>query len=262
MPEENIHKGHRQRLRERFLSGGIESLTERETLELLLTYAIPQRDVSGLAAALLSAFGSLAGVLEADRAALLGVPGVGENAATLLSLMPALSGRYARSRMGDRPRLSDPAAAARYAASLFGGAHDEQVYLICLDLSGHVTGAPLLGRGTLDEVALYPRKVVEQALAQHAHAVLLTHNHPGGTPTPSGADVEMTRRIVDALSVVGIRVLDHLIVGRESCFSMARNGLTARQEPGGARLAAASPAALPRRVSGLGWTEEETDGQP
>ena len=255
MPTENIHKGHRGRLRERFLRDGLSSLSDREALELLLTFAIPRRDVDGEAAALLSRFGSLSGVLDADPAALTAVPGVGENAAVFLTLLPALFGRYTRSSLGSKPRLSDPASAARYAATLFGGAHEERAFLICLDLSGHVLGTPMLSRGTLDEVALYPRKVVEQALALHAHAVLLAHNHPGGTPHPSRADLEMTRRVADALSAVGIRILDHLIVSRGACFSMAKNGIIPDGPEGedGKLSETAVPASAPSVP--LGWTE-------
>lgn len=255
MPKENIHEGHRKRLRERFLRDGLSSLTDREALELLLTYAIPRRDVDEDAAALLARFGSLSGVLDADPAALRSVPGVGEGAAAFLSLLPELFGRYARSRLGERPRLSDPAAAARYAVTLFQGAREERAFLICLDLTGHVLGAPLLSRGTLDETPLYPRQVVEQALAMHAHAVMLAHNHPGGTPHPSRADIDMTRRVADALTAVGIRVLDHLIVGRGVCFSMAKNALTRDEPPeeGGSLAETAMPASA--SALNLGWTE-------
>ena len=252
----DVHTGHRQRLRERFLREGLASFTERETLELLLMYAIPQKDVSPLAGELLVRFGSLSGVLEADRASLLAVAGVGENAATLLSLMPQLMGRYEQSRLGERPALTDPASTVRYARTLFAGAQEERVFLICLDLSGRVLRAALLRRGTLDEVSLYPREVVEQALQAHAHAVILTHNHPGGTPQPSSADVETTRRVVDALGVVGIRALDHVIIGRDTAYSMASGGLIHNGRISQDGLRAGSAASPARQVPGLGWEAE------
>ncbi len=248
-----IHSGHRQRLRQRFLSEGLSSLTDREALELLLIYAIPQRDVGPLAAELLSRFGSLAGALEADREALTDVPGMGENAATLLSLIPQLAGRYERSRLGERPVLTDPAGAARYARTLFAGAQEERIYLICLDLSGAVRGAQLLRKGTLDEVALYPREVVEQALRLHAHAVILAHNHPGGTPHASKADLSMTRLVVQALGTVGIRVLDHVIVSTAGVWSMAGGGLIGSGPAVSGALRAGCAASLPEQVDGLGW---------
>ena len=248
-----IHSGHRQRLRQRFLGEGLSALTDREVLELLLIYAIPQRDVSPLAAELLARFGSLAGALEADRQALTEVPGMGENAATLLSLIPQLSGRYEQSRLGERPVLTDPAGTARYARTLFSGAQEERIYLICLDLSGAVRGAQLLRKGTLDEVALYPREVVEQALRLHAHAVILAHNHPGGTPHASQADIDMTRRVVQALGTVGIRVLDHVIVSTAGVWSMAGGGLIESRPAASGALRAGSAAGRTERVGGLEW---------
>lgn len=250
---DGIHAGHRQRLKERFWRESLASFTERETLELLLMYAIPQKDVSPLAAQLLARFGSLSGVLEADRSALLSVDGVGENAATLLALMPQLMGRYEQSRLGERPALTDPASTVRYAKTLFAGAQEERVFLICLDLSGRVLRAALLRRGTLDEVALYPREVVEQALQAHAHAVILAHNHPGGTPYHSSADVETTRRVVDALGIVGIRALDHVIISGGAAYSMASGGLIENGRLSSGTLRAGSAVSAARPVPGLGW---------
>ena len=178
--DENVHAGHRARLRERFLREGLDGFSEHEVLELLLTYAIPYKDVNPLAHALIARFGSLAGVLEADAAELRQVSGIGENAAVLLSLMPALLGRYQKSAMGERPILSNFAQAQTFCGALFFGAHDERFYIVCLDKSARVIHTEMLHRGTIDEVAVYPRPVVEIALRHHAHAVLLAHNHPGG----------------------------------------------------------------------------------
>ena len=252
---QNVHAGHRERLRERFLRDGLSSMTERETLELLLMYAIPRQDTSPLAQRLLDRFGSLAGVLEADRDALLDTEGVGAGAATLLSLIPQLLGRYQQSRMGERPRITDPASAAHYAVSLFSGAQEERVYLVCMDLSGRVNAAVLLGRGTLDEVALYPRRVVEEALRSKAYSVLLAHNHPGGTPYPSQADVDSTRKVIAALATVNIRVVDHVVVSGFGAWSMARGGMTEAALPGSGSLHAGSEAARQEKLEDLGWSK-------
>ena len=250
---ENVHAGHRKRLKERFLRDGLSSFTERETLEMLLMYAIPQKDVSPLAGSLLERFGSLAGVLDAEGRALTECEGVGEHAALLLQLMPQLFGRYEQSRLGERPALTDPASTVRYAKTLFAGAQEERVFLICLDLSGRVLRAALLRWGTLDEVALYPREVVEQALQAHAHAVILAHNHPGGTPYPSSADVETTHRVVDALGIVGIRALDHVIISGGAAYSMASGGLIENGRLSSGTLRAGSAVSAARPVPGLGW---------
>ena len=248
-----IHHGHRQRLRERFRRDGLASLTDREALELLLTYAIPQRDVSPDAAALLERFGSLSGVLEAEPAALTQVAGIGENAATLLTLLPQLLGRYERSRLGEKPMLSDPAGAAAYAASLFAGVGEERAYLVCLDAGSRVRQEVLLARGTLDGVSLSPREVAEQALRCRAHAALLAHNHPGGTTEPSREDIELTRRVLAALAALDIRLLDHVIVSDAGVYSMAQGGLIVRSLPGRPAALRECAVGAEERLQGLGW---------
>ena len=220
---EQIHAGHRARLKERFRREGLSGFSQHEVLELLLTYAIPQRDVNPLAHALIVRFGSLSGVLEASESELLQVPGVGPNAATLLTLMPPLLSYYQRSGMGKRPVICNLAQARQYCGALFFGAHEERFYVVCMDKSARVIHTELLHRGTIDEVAVYPRPVVEIALRHHAHAVLLAHNHPGGIGEPSQDDYTTTRAIVAALRPVGVGVVDHLIFCGGDVHSMTQH---------------------------------------
>ena len=222
MSEKDIHAGHRQRLRERFRTQGLSGFAEHEALELLLTYAIPHKDVNPTAHALLNRFGTLAAVLEADAGELMRVPGVGENAATLIALMPELFGRYQRSLLGERPVITTFREAVSYCLSLFYGAREEEIYLICLDQGGRVLHPALLRRGTIDSVTLYPREVVELALRHRAHAVLLAHNHPSGHAHASQADQSVTQMIAQALSVVGVRLVDHLVISGQSACSVTR----------------------------------------
>lgn len=217
---QGIHTGHRTRLRGRFLREGLAGFSEHEVLELLLTYAIPQRDVNPLAHALIAQFGSLGGVLEADVSELMRVCGVGMNAASLICLMPQLMGYYRRSAMGERPVIVNLMTAKHYVGALFIGLHEEHVYMVCLDQSGRVLHPALLHRGTIDEVALYPREVVETALRYHAHAVILAHNHLSGVALPSQADYVTTRKVIDALAVISVRVVDHLIFSEDDVYSM------------------------------------------
>lgn len=228
---ESIHAGHRERLRQRFREQGLSGFAEHEVLELLLTYAIARRDVNPLAHELIAQFGSLAAVLEADVSELMRVNGVGESAAMLISLMPELFGRYERSMQGKRPVVSNMEEARAYCRSLFFGAHEEMVYVLCLDKHGRVIHPALLRRGTIDEVAIYPREVVEMVIRYHAHAVLLTHNHPGGDVMPSRADYDVTRRISVALAGIGVPLVDHLILSDEAMFSMKREMGGVQGEP-------------------------------
>lgn len=223
----NIHAGHRERIRQRFREQGLSGFAEHEVLELLLTFAIARKDVNPLAHELIAQFGSLSAVLEADERELMRVNGVGENTAALLSMMPELFGCYQRSAMGEKPCVSNLSEAKVYCRSLFSGAHEELVYALCLDQCGRVLHPALLRRGTVNEVAIYPREVVEIALRHRAHAVLLTHNHPSGQVRPSQADIGVTIRIAKALETIGIPMLDHLIFAGETLYSMKSDLLNA-----------------------------------
>lgn len=225
-----IHAGHRERLRERFRREGLDGFSEHEVLELLLMYAIPQRDVNPLAHTLIKRFGSLAGVFDANESDLTNVPGIGKNAALLLSLMPQLFGVYQRSSLGAKPTLSTLGDAKKFCASLFMGAHDERFYAICLDQMGHVLYTELLYEGTVDEVVVYPREIVQMVIQHNAHGVMFVHNHPSGQPLPSKADLETTQKIIDALKLISVRVVDHLIYTRESIYSMIRQSQYDMQE--------------------------------
>ncbi len=225
-----IHAGHRERLRERFRREGLEGFSEHEVLELLLMYAIPQKDVNPLAHTLIKHFGSLAGVLDAHESELTNVPGIGKNAALLLTLMPKLFGVYQRSSLGAKPTLSTLGDAKKFCSSLFMGVHDERFYAICLDQMGHVLYTELLFEGTVDEVTVYPREIVHMVIKHNAHGVMFVHNHPSGQPKPSQADLNTTQTIIEALKPISVRVVDHLIYTKESIYSMIRQSQYDMQE--------------------------------
>lgn len=237
--KENIHAGHRERIRQRFREQGLAGFAEHEVLELLLTFAISRKDVNPLAHELLAQFGSLAAVLEADESELMRIKGVGENTASLIALMPELFGVYRRSAMGDRPRVTNPAEAKAYCQSLFFGAHEEMVYVLCLDQGGRVIHPALLRRGTVNEVPIYPRDVVEMVIRYRAHAVMITHNHPSGMCRPSQADIHTTMQISIALEAIGVPMIDHLILSGDEVYSM-KHEVSALRRTGGTPAACAS----------------------
>ena len=218
----SIHAGHRERIRERLRTAGLGAFSEHEVLELLLTYAIPRVDVNPLAHELIATFGNLSAVLDADESELMRVKGMGKNAALLLTMMPQLMQRYQLSSLGDRPVIMTLADAKTYCAPLFIGASEEHIYMICLDQAGHVLHRTLLHTGTVNQVVLHPRTVVETAIRHHAHAVILTHNHPSGLAEPSQADLDLTKRIGSALFMIGIKLVDHLIFAGSGAFSIMR----------------------------------------
>lgn len=218
------HEGHRQRMRERYCTSGLDGFADHEVLELVLFDCIPQGNVNPLAHRLLETFGSFHGVLEAQVEQLKAVPGVGERTAVRLSMLLPLFRRYTRSLCSERRRLSNRAEAADYCLSLLAGWRTERFYLLSLNAEMALVGVRLIAEGSLTEVSAYPRLVVEAALNHNAHGVVLCHNHPGGTPLPSAEDVQTTLRLQSVLEPLGITLLDHLIVGGSEAYSMAGHG--------------------------------------
>lgn len=224
-------EGHRQRLRDRFNATGLGAFEDHEVLELLLTYAVPRKDVKPIARALLDRFGSLSNALDAPTAEITKVDGVGDTGATLLHLMPALTRRYLRDRWGHKPQLSTREELARFAVDELATANHEIFLLIVLTHDNHVLRALPLHEGTITSAPIYPRLVVEAALRHHAAKVVFAHNHPGGAAQPSDEDVQVTRTLCDVLAMLGIPVVDHVIVAGPRTFSMAAAGLLPPGDP-------------------------------
>jgi DNA repair protein RadC len=222
---ENLHAGHRQRLRSRFLEEGLDGFHDHQVLELLLFHVIPRGDTNPVAHRLMERFGSLSAVLEADPRDLETVEGMGARASAFLSLVPPLTRRYFHDRVQrDRPLLNSATAVADYLVPLMAGRPEEVFYLLCLDSRCRVIHPVLLSEGTVRETAVYPRHVVQEAIRHRATAVILAHNHPAGSVAPSQQDRHLTRLLVQALGPLDIKVLDHIIVGGDRTFSFASEG--------------------------------------
>ncbi|MEL7609239.1 MAG: DNA repair protein RadC [Bacillota bacterium] len=225
---DDVHAGHRARLRKRLMDHGLNGFEDHEALELLLTYGIPRRDTNELAHRLMKRYGSLAGVFGADARDLMLTKDVGEQAAALLSLVGALMLRI--KKPGRNERLRTPADVMSYCITLLEGFSYETLFAISLDKSGRVLFADRISQGTLDQTVIHPRLVVESALRHQAHSVILAHNHPSGDVRPSKEDREATEDIRSALATIGIGLSDHMIVGGESVFSFTLNrAVTAQQ---------------------------------
>lgn len=207
--------GHRDRLRARFAQGGADALPDYELLELALFRAIPRRDVKPLAKALIRRFGSFAEVVSAEPARLAEIEGIGAGVIADLKLIEAAGHRLARGAIAARPLLSSWGAVLDYCRATMAFAPREQFRVLFLDRRNHLIVDEVQGRGTVDHTPVYPREVARRALELSATAIILAHNHPSGDPTPSAADVRMTREIVAALDPLGIVVHDHVILGRE-----------------------------------------------
>lgn len=212
----------RDRLTKRFLLRSPDALTDAELLELLLRFT---GDGAGeRAEAVLARFPNIAAVMEADTEALSAVSGLSENDVLLLRLVPELHRRYFLSRTQTEERLTDSAAFGRYLLPYFYGARDEMVYLLSLDAAGKVLNCRLLGHGSVNSANVPARRLVQEALGANATAVVLAHNHPSGIALPAKEDVELTLRLRDALDVMDILLLDHIVVADDDFVSMRDSG--------------------------------------
>ena len=224
MVDASIHKGHRERLKARFLEEGLDNFTDIQALELLLFYAIPQKDTNPIAHALLDHFGSLSRVLEADVEELKKVPGISDHSATLLALVTEL-GRYYQVDCAQRVEvLTTLDACGAYLVPRFFGRSNETVFLLCLDAKCKVLCCKEIGEGSVNSTSISIRKVVETALSANATTVVLAHNHPSGVALPSSEDVQTTRRIAAALSAVEVHLADHIVVAEGDYVSMVQSG--------------------------------------
>jgi DNA repair protein RadC len=214
------YHGHRERLRERFRNAGADALSDYELLEMVLFAAQPRRDMKPLAKLLLKKFGSFAEVIHAPEARLREVDGIGEASVNQLKLIAAAATRIAKSQLQQRPLLSSWNDVIDYCRTSMAFADKEQFRILFLDKRNQLIADEVQQTGTVDHTPVYPREVIKRALELSATAVILVHNHPSGDPTPSQADIQMTRAIVDIAMPLGISVHDHIIVGKNGHASM------------------------------------------
>jgi len=214
------HAGHRQRLRQRFRQGGADALPDYELLELVLFRALPRRDTKGIAKRLLARFGTFAEVINAPEPRLKELQDVGDSVITELKLVRAAALRLMRTEIVQRPALSSWKQVLDYLRAAQSYEHREQFRILFLDKRNRLIADEVQGQGTIDHTPVYVREVVKRALELSATAVILVHNHPSGDPTPSRADIDMTRQIVASAAPLGISVHDHIIVGREGHASL------------------------------------------
>ena len=222
------HGGHRRRMRERYLKQGLDGFAPHEILELLLFYAIPQKNVNPLAHRLINRFGSLYGVLHAEPQQLMQVEGIGEYTATYLSLIQSAARQAMRAHGADKVKLGKRQAAVDYCIQLLYGEKRELFYAVCLNGQMEVISDVLIARGSLSDVPAYPRIVMDAVLTHNAHCVLFCHNHPSGSVVPSPQDLVATRVLSGLLSEIEVVLVDHIIVSEDRAVSMVRNGFIRR----------------------------------
>jgi DNA repair protein RadC len=223
--EDKDTAGHRERLRARFAKGGADAMPDYELLELTLFAAIPRRDTKPLAKALLKRFGSFAEVIAAPRTRLMEIEGVGESVANHLKIVEAAAQRLAKTQVMGRPALSSWTSLLDYCTATMARSDKEEFRILFLDRKNVLIADEVQNKGTVDHAPVYPREIIKRALELSSSAIILVHNHPSGDPTPSKADIAMTREIVTAAKALGISVHDHLVIGRAGHSSFKSLGL-------------------------------------
>ena len=220
MPEKDIHEGHRQRVKSRFLSEGLDKFAPHNILELLLFFGIPRMDTNEIAHALLNRFGSISEVLDAPYEELIRIKGISENAATLLKLIPTLARVYIEDSRLEKPVLKSPQELGEYFVDRFIGRTNEVVFLLCLDSALKAVHCELLTEGSLTSSNIDVRKIAECVIRHNVNRVALAHNHPRGLAVPSNNDVIVTTDLRGALSQLQVELVDHIIVAGGDYYSI------------------------------------------
>ena len=220
-PAETPHyHGHRQRLRERFHNAGPDALSDYELLEMALFASLPRRDTKPLAKSLLKKFGSFAEVMHAPEVRLREVEGIGDASISQIKLIAAAATRIAKGELRQRTLLSSWNDVIGYCRTSMAFADKEQFRLLFLDKRNQLIADEVQQVGTVDHTPVYPREVIKRALELSATAIILVHNHPSGDPSPSQADIQMTRAVIEIATPLGISVHDHIIVGKNGHASL------------------------------------------
>lgn len=222
---DNLHEGHRERLRKRFVKDGLEGFEDHNILELLLFYSIARKDTNEEAHALINEFGSLSGVFDASYEDLCKVKGIGERTASLIKLVPGIFRKYETDKLNKNGVILNSAElVAKYTSKYFKGLTEERLYLLCLDSNAEVISFNLISSGNVNSTPLNNRLITETAFTTKAASIILVHNHPSGITAPSRMDIDSTRDIAYAMQLLGLRLSDHIIIGHgDEFFSFRRS---------------------------------------
>ena len=221
----NVHDGHRDRMRKRFLQEGADGMATHEILEMLLYGTIPRGDTNEIAHHLIDEFGSISNLIEADPYEIAKTAGVGVKSAVFLSLLHELVRRYEREKLDQKPALTSISRSVDYCKALLTYRPRECFYAVCLDSRRKIIHTSKVSEGTVNDSSVSPRIVVEKALRYKATGVLLCHNHPGGSVKPSIEDIHLTNQLRKMLEPLGVLVMDHIIIGENQYFSFFENNL-------------------------------------
>jgi len=217
--------GHRQRLKKKFFECGLRSFHDYETVEILLSYAIPRKDLKVPAKDLLGRLGSLKGIMDADLEDLTQTQGISLHAAGLIKLVKEIGSLYLQEKVREKPQITCTHELLDFCKTALGGLKDENFCVLYLDTQNQVIAFETLQKGIVNQAMVYPRQVLERALLHKSSALILVHNHPSGFVKPSDADIRLTKTISDTAKLLDILVHDHLIIGENRFFSLREEGI-------------------------------------
>lgn len=224
--EENVHVDHRQRLQQQIFLSDLKNMTEIQTLEYILTLSIPRIDTNPLAHKLINEFGSLYNVLDADYADLIKIKGVGKKTAMMLNSLRKIIYYYRESKREDKMKVLDtPAKIIEFFRDFLENKQNEELYMVCLNGKSEIIKIEKIISGDNNSLSVPIRKITETALKHNANMVIIGHNHPQGEPSPSFDDFNTTSKIYESLSILNIPIIDHIIVGKNECFSFSSSGM-------------------------------------
>ena len=228
----NNAKGHRERVRKKFLENGFNGLEDYEILELLLFYVIPRKDTKAIAKELIKKFKTLANVLKADTLELKTINGLGDVAITFLKMIGALPARIYKDELknqklikDDKNKITDKEVLLSFLRNKIGYEDVEKFYVIYLSISNEVIAFEESSSGTLDRSSIYPREIYKRVIMENAKSIIIAHNHPSGNTCPSKCDIDITNEIARGLKNFGALLLEHIIITRDSYFSFLEEGL-------------------------------------
>lgn len=225
--EKDFNRGHRRRLKLKYTASGMGAFLDYEIVELVLTYAIARRDVKPIAKKLLSRFGSIKGIMDADPAELKTIEGISDHTAILFQLFKTVSALYLEEKAKEKQQISCTSELINFCRTTLGGKKEEEFCVIYLDVQNQIIAFETLQKGTVNQATVYPRQVLENALKKKASAIILVHNHPSGHVRPSEADIRITKTIRETARMLDISVHDHLIIGDDRFFSFREEGMMA-----------------------------------
>lgn len=222
--EKDLHKNHRNRVKQKFLNSGFDNFNQHEVLEMLLFYSIPRMDTNGMAHTLIKKYGSISKVFDANIDSLMEVKGISEHTAILIKMIPAIFNIYSADKIDKKQKITNSKEAKKFVSGLFKGLQVENFYIICLDNGNNVIATKKISSGETSKVQVPIRLVTDFVFKNNCNRIILAHNHPTGKAKPSPEDLALTHKLFNSCVLNDIDIIDHIIYSETSVYGFVENG--------------------------------------